>query len=361
MKRRWLVLILVILSLVEMIVSADTATSLQDQVVAVYESAGPAVVHITARGYAQDIFSRPVPVEGAGSGFLYDTEGHIVTNYHVVADAEAVTVAFESVQCCEAEIVGTDPSTDLAVLHVDIPNLPTPLVLTDSDELQIGQFVVAIGNPFGLEQTLTFGVISALGRVIKSPDGRFIGEVIQTDATINPGNSGGPLLDLQGRVIGVNAQIISPSGASVGIGFAVSSNTVRRVVPELIAHGRYPHPFLGISGFGLSPQVVQTFREAGEELPMDRGVLIIEVSKGSPAEAAGLRGGDRTKTIGEATFQLGGDIILAINDQPVNNVVELTLFLEANTQVGETVEVAVLRGGTTMVVPVTLGERLKTG
>jgi len=357
MKRRWFVLVLVMLSLPGMIVSADTATSLQDQVVAVYESASPAVVHITARGYAQDIFSRPVPVEGTGSGFLIDTEGHIVTNYHVVAEAESVTVAFAGVQCCEAEVVGTDPSSDLAVIRVSHPDFPKPLTLADSDQLRIGQFVVAIGNPFGLDQTLTFGVISALGRVIQSPDERFIGEAIQTDATINPGNSGGPLLDLQGRVIGVNAQIISPSGASVGIGFAVSSNTVRRVVPQLIAHGRYPHPFLGISGFGLSPQVVQTFREAGEELPMDRGVLIIEVGKGSPAEAAGLRGGDRTKTIGEVTFQLGGDIILAIDDQPVNNVVELTLYLEANTQVGETVQVTILRGGATMVVPVALGER----
>jgi len=185
---------------------------------------------------------QPIPTEGSGSGFLIDAAGHIVTNYHVVAGADLVTVAFAGVQCCEAQVVGTDSSTDLAVLRVKRSDLPIPLELADSDGLRIGQFVVAIGNPFGLEQTLTLGVISALGRVIQSPDDRFIDEAIQTDAAINPGNPGGPLLDLDGKVIGVNSQIISPSRASAGIGFAVSSNTVRRVVPELIATGRDPHP-----------------------------------------------------------------------------------------------------------------------
>ncbi len=338
-------------------IGAAATTNLQEQVITVYEMAAPAVVHITARGTVEDPFMRPVPTEGTGSGFLFDDRGHIVTNYHVVAHADLVTVAFGGVECCEAEIVGLDSSTDLAVLRVGRSDLPTPLELADSDKLQIGQFVVAIGNPFGLEQTLTFGVISALGRVIQSPDDRFIGEAIQTDAAINPGNSGGPLLDLDGKVIGVNSQIISPSRASAGIGFAVSSNTVRRVVPALIATGRFPHPYLGVSGFGLSPELVQAFREVDLDVPLDRGILVVEVDPDGPAASAGLHGGDRIERIGELEIPLGGDILLAINGQPVNNFLELTLYLEGETQVGEDVELTVFRNEDTLRITVTLGER----
>jgi len=187
--------------------------------------------------YAYDFFFNPVPQEGTGSGFIYDDEGHIVTNYHVVENAEELSVTLADGKTYPAESVGVDPSTDLAVLRIDVDELPRPAPLGESDNLRVGQFVVAIGNPFGLERTLTVGVISSLGRVIESPDGRFIGEVIQTDAAINRGNSGGPLLDLEGRVIGVNSQIVSPSGANAGIGFSVPVNAVRRVVPELIAQG----------------------------------------------------------------------------------------------------------------------------
>lgn len=233
-------------------------------------------------------------------------------------------------------------------------DLPIPLELADSDGLRIGQFVVAIGNPFGLEQTL--GVISTLGRVIQSPDDRFIGEAIQTDAAINPGNSGGPLLDLDGKVIGVNSQIISPSRASAGIGFAVSSNTVRRVVPELIATGRYPHPYLGISGFGLSSELVQAFREVDVDLPLERGIQVLEVAKDGPA-ASHLRGGDEIARIGGLEIALGGDVILAINDEPVNSFLDLTLYLEGETQVGDSVELTVFRDGMTLRVTLTLAER----
>ena len=187
--------------------------------------------------YAYDFFFNPVPQEGTGSGFIYDDEGHIVTNYHVVENVEELSVTLADGKTYPAESVGVDPSTDLAVLRIDVDELPRPAPLGESDNLRVGQFVVAIGNPFGLERTLTVGVISSLGRVIESPDGRFIGEVIQTDAAINRGNSGGPLLDLEGRVIGVNSQIVSPSGANAGIGFSVPVNAVRRVVPELIAQG----------------------------------------------------------------------------------------------------------------------------
>nr|HID14685.1 trypsin-like serine protease [Anaerolineae bacterium] len=189
----------------------EPASALEAQIETVYDLAGPAVVNITSRSYAYDFFLRPVPQEGTGSGFLYDTEGRIVTNYHVIENAEELSVTLADGEVYPATIVGVDPSNDLAVIRIEADNLPEPVALGDSDNLRVGQFVVAIGNPFGLERTLTVGVISSLGRVIKSPDGRFIGEAIQTDAAINPGNSGGPLLDLQGRVIGVNTAILSPS------------------------------------------------------------------------------------------------------------------------------------------------------
>ncbi len=195
---------------------------------------------------------RLVPVEGSGIGLFVRSPGHIVTNHHVIAVADTITVAFGGVECCPATVVGTDPTTDLAVIHVSREQLPSPPVLADSSELRIGQFVIAIGNPFGLEQTLTFGVVGSLERIPQSPDGQFIGEVIQSDAAINLWNSGGPLLDLDGRVVGVTSQIISPSRASAGIGFSVPANTVARVVPELIESGRYPHPSLGVIGFDKS-------------------------------------------------------------------------------------------------------------
>lgn len=333
------------------------ANALEAQVEAVYDTAGPGVVNITSRVVTYDYFNQPVPQEGAGSGFLYDTEGHIVTNYHVVAGAESVSVALAGGRLYAAEIVGTDSSTDLAVLRIEAKDLPDPLPLGDSDKLRVGQFVVAIGNPFGLEQTLTTGVISSLGRVIQSPDGRFIGEAIQTDAAINPGNSGGPLLDLRGRVIGVNSQIISPSRASAGIGFAVSSNTVRRVAPQLIAQGRYPHPWLGVRLLDLTPERADIFRKAGVTLPVDKGAMVIEVVSDSPAAKAGIRGATRIASIGNARIPVGGDVILAIDGEGVDGVREVTIYLDANTRVGQVVQVMLARDDDEMILPVTLEER----
>ena len=337
--------------------AAEPANVLEAQVEAVYERAAPAVVNITARSIAYDFFMRPVPQEGTGSGFLYDDQGHIVTNYHVVENAEELTVTLADGRTFPAQVVGTDPSSDLAVIRIEAEDLPDPIPLGDSDQLKVGQFVVAIGNPFGQEGTLTVGVISALGRVIESPDGRFIGEAIQTDAAINPGNSGGPLLDLEGRVIGVNSQIISPSRASAGIGFAVSSNTVRRVVPHLITEGRYPHPWLGVQLLELTPERAKVFRQAGAEIPVEEGLLVMEVVQGSPAEDAGIRGGDQMVRIGRYVIPLGGDIITAVNDHPVPTLKELTVYLETETQVGDTVQVTLIRDGETIQVPVTLAER----
>jgi S1-C subfamily serine protease len=337
--------------------AAEPANALEAQVEAVYDQAGPAVVHITSRVITYDVFMQATPQEGTGSGFVYDTEGHIVTNYHVVADAESVSVALAAGGVYTATIVGTDSSNDLAVLRIETEDLPNPVPLGDSDQLRVGQFVVAIGNPFGLDRTLTVGVISALSRVIESPDSRFIGEAIQTDAAINPGNSGGPLLDLEGRVIGVNAQIISPSQASAGIGFAIPVNTVRRVAPQLIAQGHYPHPWLGVSVLPFEAEGAQILREAGMEVPADEGLLVAEVVSGSPAAKAGIRAGDQMVSIGNTRIPLGGDIITAINGTPIANFQELTVYLESETQVGDTVEVTLIRDGQEVKVSVTLAER----
>jgi len=335
----------------------EPANALEAQVEAVYGLAGPAVVNITNRSYAYDFFMNPVPQEGTGSGFVYDTEGHIVTNFHVVENAEELSVTLANGAVYPATVVGVDPSNDLAVLHIEAQDLPQPVALGASDNLRVGQFVVAIGNPFGQEDTLTVGVISALGRIIESPDGRFIGEAIQTDAAINPGNSGGPLLNLQGQVIGVNSQIISPSQASAGIGFAIPANTVRRVVPQLIAKGRYPHPWLGAQLLGLTPDRAQLFRQAGMVVPVEEGLLVVEVVPGGPAERAGMRGGDQLVQLGNVRIPLGGDIITAINGETIADYQALTVYLETQTQVGDTVEVTIMRGSQEQKFQLTLDER----
>jgi len=335
------------------------ARALEDRLIAVYEATSPSVVNITSRFYVYAWRMQAIPQEGTGSGFVYDRQGRIVTNYHVIENAEELLVTLADGGVYEAEVVGTDPNSDLAVIQIDAEaNLPEPLSLGDSEALHVGQFVLAVGNPFGLEQTLTTGVISALGRVIESPEeSGFIGEAIQTDAAINPGNSGGPLLDLDGNVIGINSQIISPSGASAGIGFAVSANTLSRVVPELIARGYYPHPWLGTQMLSLSASTANLLRQAGADVPADSGLLVLESVAGGPAIKAGIRGGDRMVRISRYSVPIGGDIITAINGQPIADSEELTVYLEGQTAVGDTVQVTILRGDQELVVPLTLVER----
>ena len=330
---------------------------LQEQLISVFESASPAVAYITVRGTTEDIFMRPVPVGGSGSGFLVDSSGHIVTNFHVIEYADEITVAFNGVECCRAEVVGTDPSTDLAVIRVEPIGLPDPLSLADSDQLRVGQLVIAIGNPFGLNQTMTLGIVSALERTIQSPDGRFVGEAIQTDASVNPGNSGGPLLDLDGRVIGVTSQIISPVRASAGVAFAISSNTVARVIPSLIATGSYPHAYLGISGFGLTPRILQLFRDNGIPVPAEDGILVTSVFERGPADLAGIRPGTELVEIGGVDVLIGGDVIVAINDQSVESLTELVLFLDVKARVGDAIQLTILREGKALVIPAVLQER----
>jgi S1-C subfamily serine protease len=335
----------------------EPANVLEAQVMAVYNLAAPAVVNITSRSYTYNFYMQPVPQEGGGSGFVYDTNGYIVTNYHVVENAEELVVSLADGGQYPATVVGSDPTNDLAVIRIHATNLPTPIALSDSNELRVGQFVVAIGNPFGLNGTLTVGVISALGRVMQSPDGRFIGEAIQTDAAINPGNSGGPLLDLSGRVIGVNSQIVSSSGASAGIGFAVSVATVQRVVPQLIVQGHYPHPWLGVQLLELNADRSAALRKAGADISVDDGLLLVELVDEGPAQKAGLQAGSETVAVGNVHVPVGGDIILAINETPVTTSQELMVYLETNTQVGDTVNVKVMRDGQERLIPVPLAER----
>ena len=331
---------------------------LESQVITVYDAASPSVVNITNRSTVYDRFFGAAPQEGTGSGFVYDGEGHIVTNYHVIEGADEILVTLANGQVYLAEVVGSDPTNDLAVLRVDSGvELPPPLAMADSSQLRVGQFVVAIGNPYGLQRTLTTGVVSALGRVIEgAEDNSFIGEAIQTDAAINPGNSGGPLLDLQGRVIGVNSQIISSSGSSAGIGFAVSANTVTRVVPDLIANGYYAHPWLGIEPLDLSSSTVSTLRQYGVEVGADSGVLVLGTTSGGPADKAGIRGGNQYLRMGRYRLPVGGDVIVAVNGEAIEGLQDLTVYMENNTAIGDTVQLTVLRDGKDLTVTVTIGE-----
>jgi S1-C subfamily serine protease len=323
---------------------------LERQIEAVYAEVGPSVVNITSRSFEYDFFLNPVPREGSGSGFFFDDKGHIVTNFHVIEGAEEVQVALADGQNLPAQVVGRDPSSDLAVLKVELPQSASrPVRMGDASALKIGRFMVAIGNPFGLERTLTVGVVSSLGRVIESPNQRFIGEVIQTDAPINPGNSGGPLLNLAGEVVGVNSAILSPSGASAGIGFAIPAQTVMRVVPALIQNGHYAHPSLGADFFELNAQRADVFRRLGMNLPVDTGLLIVQVADEGAAARAGLRGGQQM-------VRLGGDIVTAVDGVSIVSERDLIVHLETRAAVGQTVQVTFYRDGSNKTVPVMLGE-----
>jgi S1-C subfamily serine protease len=341
--------------------SPKPATEILDveaKVIGVFESAGPGVVNITNRSISYDFFQNAIPQEGSGSGFVYDRQGHIVTNFHVVEGADQLFVTFPNGTVVPATPVGADPSNDLAVVKVDVsPDLLHVVPLGDSDDLQVGRFLVAIGNPFGLDSTLTTGVVSSLGRVIEGPTGRFIGEIIQTDAAINPGNSGGPLLDLDGNIVGVNSMIYSPSRASAGIGFAIPINTLKRVVPELIARGRYAHPWLGVNLWWVTPAYAEALRRAGVTVPAEGGLLVANVVPRGPADRAGLRGGQRVVRLGNVQLPVGGDIITSLDGAPVNDARDVNVLLESRARVGQTVTVGILRDGRPMDIDVVLGER----
>jgi len=264
--------------------------------ISIYRRVGPGVVNITSVVIERDFFLNPVPREGAGSGSIIDTDGHILTNHHVVRDSTRLEVTLSDGSKWPARFVGADPDNDLAVIKIDAPREKLTVIPTgDSSKLEVGQKVLAIGNPFGLQQTLTTGIISSLGRSIRSVGGVLIQDLIQTDAAINPGNSGGPLLDSKGKIIGINSAIISPTGASVGIGFAIPIQTAKRILPELIEKGYVSYPWIGASVYSLIPEFARFLG-----LEVERGAVIAEVVRGGPVDKAGLKGGHRLGTDGSS-------------------------------------------------------------
>jgi S1-C subfamily serine protease len=320
--------------------------------VRIYRQASPAVANVVTRTVEYDFFFNPVPVEGAGSGFLIDTDGHILTNYHVVHGAQAIEVTLGDQSRYRAKFIGADTRNDIALIQIEPRGRKlTALAIGDSRVLQVGQRVLAIGNPFGFQSTLTTGVVSALGRTVQTGQDTFIDEAIQTDAAINRGNSGGPLLDSRGAVIGINTAIFTPSGTTAGIGFAIPINTARRVAQDLITQGRVRRASLGVEGRALWPGLAEAL-----SLPVDQGILVERVLPDGPAEHAGIRGGNRTAMTGLQALRIGGDVLTAVDGKNVATQVDLNLILNRHAP-GDTVTMTVYRGQQKMDLRVTLGER----
>jgi S1-C subfamily serine protease len=324
----------------------------------IYERAASGVVRINATNGSTSGSVDPFGGQNAalGSGFVIDKTGHIVTNYHVVRDAGRVTVSFSNQDTVRADVVGVDPSTDLAVLRVETSaSALTPLPLGDSDALRVGDPVVAIGNPFGLDRTVTAGIVSALQRLITAPNQFAIDHVIQTDAPINPGNSGGPLLNARGQVIGVNTQIETGTGTSasgnVGIGFAVPANTVKDVVAQILRTGRVDHAYLGIRGQAVTESLADTYN-----LPVRAGVLVETVLDGSGAEKAGLEAGEMEVVVAGETYTLGGDIIVSFDGEKISSIQELRDAVSGKKP-GDEVTVVIYRDASKTSVTVTLGRQ----
>ncbi len=332
---------------VRAVVARGPLTAEENSTIAIFKKASPSVVYITTLDRVLNLWTmnvKEVP-RGTGSGFVWDDQGHIVTNYHVVAGAKGAQVRLSDQRGFPAELVGVSPDNDLAVLKIVVPDRrPAPLPLGTSGDLQVGQKVLAIGNPFGFDHTLTTGVISALNRSIDGEDGNAIHRLIQIDAAINPGNSGGPLLDSAGRLIGVNTAIYSPSGASAGIGFSVPVDTVNRVVPELIAFGYYRRP---TAGFNVIDRVsVVVLQQMGV-----KGVLILDIAPGSPAAQAGLRG----SRVGRDGTVAPGDVLQSIDGVPVFSSTDIDRILAAK-KIGDRVTLGILREGKAQQLALTLAE-----
>jgi len=289
-----------------------------------------------------------------GSGFVYDNLGHIITNAHVVADANKATVTFLDGSQYSAEIIGKDKFTDIAVIKVsEKPRLLHPLQIGDSSLLQVGEQVAAIGNPFGLSGSMTSGIVSQMGRLLATQDTGFsIPDVIQTDAAINPGNSGGPLLNMKGQVIGINTAIQSKTGEFIGIGFAIPSNTVSKIVPALIEDGKYHHPWIGITGKDIDPDLARVL-----ELKQAKGFLIITVVDGSPADKAGLKGVSETYVVDGKEYPVDGDIIISVDDKEVRKISDILIHLQREKSVGDTMVLGVLRDGEFLHITLELVER----
>ena len=320
--------------------------------ISVYEKTADGVVNITSTAVQMDFFLNPFPSQGSGSGSIIDTKGHILTNHHVVANAQKLEVTLADESKWPAKLIGSDPDSDLAVIKIDAPREKLKILpMGDSKSLRIGQKVLAIGNPFGLERTLTTGIISSLGRTIRSEAGTLMEDIIQTDAAINPGNSGGPLLNSEGEIIGINSAIISPSGGSVGIGFAIPVNAAKRIYPELIAKGYVTYPWIGATIQSLIPEVAKYLK-----LKIERGALIAEVMKGGPADKAGLKGGSQRVQVGNVVVVVGGDVVVKADQQEVKTNDELIRYIREKKP-GDSIVFHVFRKGKVEDIRVVLGER----
>ncbi len=320
--------------------------------IAVYDKTADGVVNITSTAVQLDFFFNAFPTQGSGSGSIIDTKGNILTNHHVVANAQKLEVTLADGSKWPAKLVGSDPDSDLAVIKIDAPKEKLKVIaMGDSKNLKIGQKVLAIGNPFGLQRTLTTGIISSLGRTIRSESGMLMEDIIQTDAAINPGNSGGPLLNSEGEIIGINSAIISPSGGSVGIGFAIPVQTAKKVVPELIAKGYVTYPWIGATIQTLIPEVAKDLK-----LKIERGAMIAEVVKGGPADKAGLKGGSQRVQVGNVIVVVGGDIVVKVDQSDVKTNDELIRYVREKKP-GSTIVLKVYRKDKFEDVKVILGER----
>ena len=321
------------------------------QNVKIYKQAAPAVANIVTRAVQYDFFFDAVPVEGAGSGFVIDADGHILTNYHVVQGAQTIEVVLGDQSRYKAKYIGADTRNDIALIQVDPKGRKlATLPLGDSRNLLVGQRVLAIGNPFGFQSTLTTGVVSSLGRTVQTGENTFIDEAIQTDASINRGNSGGPLLNSRGEVIGINSAIYAPSGTNAGIGFAIPINTARRVAEDLISTGRVRHATLGAEGRAVWPELADALH-----LGVNSGILVERVTPGGPAAQAGIHGGTRSVLAGLQELRIGGDVLVAFNGKDLTSQMDLNLMLN-RAWPGDTIKLTIVRDGKKMDVPVKLGE-----
>ena len=317
----------------------------------VFEKVNPAVVNIAATTLSVNFWMEPIPREGQGSGFIIDKEGYILTNNHVVAKAQRITVTLSNGKKIPASLIGRDPSSDLAIIKIPASETNSVAVLGDSDQVKVGQKAIAIGNPFGLSHTLTTGIISALNREIQTGDGTQMFDFLQTDAAINPGNSGGPLLNSNGEVIGINTAIFSSSGGNLGIGFAIPINRVKEIATHLITTGRVARPWLGITGITIDGDIINALR-----LDVPKGVLIIEVLQGSPASQAGLRGGSQPVIVGSMRLLLGGDIIIALEGQEVSDMKSFAREI-SEFKVGQEIKLEIIRNHMRQNIRVLLAER----
>ncbi len=320
--------------------------------IVVYEKVADGVVNVTSTAIQMDFFFKAFPTQGSGSGSIIDVKGHILTNHHVVANAQKLEVTLADGSKWSAKLIGSDQDNDLAVIKIDAPKEKLKIIsMGDSKSLRIGQKVLAIGNPFGLQRTLTTGIISSLGRTIRSEVGTLIEDVIQTDAAINPGNSGGPLLNSEGEIVGINSAIISPTGGSVGIGFAIPVNTAKRVVPELLTKGYVTYPYIGAIIQSLIPEMAKYLK-----LKIERGAMISEVVKDGPADKAGLKGGNQKVQVGNMIVLVGGDIVVKADQHDVKTNDELIRYIREKKP-GDTILLKVFRKDSFIDLKVILGER----